>query len=67
MASTLVHEQKGLMPQPVRNMFNGLNHLTEAFEIGCRGVRDTTAGIDEITSLMLKQQKERLKLEFNQA
>lgn len=62
--SNVTVAKNGLTPQSVRNVINGLNHLTEAFEIGCRGIRDTTSGIDEITSIMLRQQKERLLKEL---
>ena len=62
-SSTLVHS-KGLMPKSFRHLINGADHLAEAFEIGCKGIRDTTKGIDEIASLMLSQQKDRLTLEL---
>ncbi len=62
-SSTHVHS-RGLMPKSIRHLINGADHLAEAFEIGCKGVRDTTAGIDEIATLMLRQQQQRLLLEL---
>ncbi len=65
-STTLIKETKSssLMPKPVRHLINGVGYLTESFEIGCKGIRDTTKGIDEITSIMLSQQRTRLLAEL---
>lgn len=59
-AITVATEDRGLLPKPLRHLWNGTSYICEAFEIGCRGIRDTTQGIDEITSIMLKQHKDSL-------
>lgn len=61
--STLVHEG-GLMPMPVKHVINGCSELAEAFYIGCRAVKQTTAGIDEIGTVIMSGQLERLRLEY---
>lgn len=59
-----VAPKPSLMPKPLRHLLNGTSELCEAFEIACTGIKKTTAGIDEVTALMLSQQKEKLLAEL---
>ena len=62
--SVIAHERTNLLPKFVHNALDGLTHLSEAFRITCHGVEKTTAGIDEISGIMLSQQRDRLLSEY---
>jgi hypothetical protein len=53
-----------LCPKAVRHIVNGCNHLAEAFEVGCEGINKTTKGVSNLSSLVLKQQHDRLAKEL---
>lgn len=53
-----------LMPKSFRHVLNGIDYAAEAFEITCKGLRDTTQGVSDVTGLMLSQQKEKLLAEL---
>jgi hypothetical protein len=55
------------MPKSLRHVINGFDQLAEAFEIGCTGIKKTTAGIDECVGQALSIQKARMLAELAKA
>ena len=61
-SSTLVRPT--LLPRFVSNTFETANVLSDAMLRGAQGCNRAVAGIDEIATLMLRQQQERLLAEL---
>lgn len=56
-----------LLPRFVGNIIEAANELSEALLIGATGVKKATAGVDEVCTLMLSQQRQRLLKELTEA
>lgn len=65
-SSTLVYHQRkpGLLPEFVGNTIESANCLSRIVLKTCQGVERAVDGMDEITTLMLQQQRERLLKEL---
>ena len=66
MAELIVTAQKKttLLPEAVNELYQGVNALCRTFRKTAEGVEATVDGGIEITSLLLKQQRERLLNEY---
>ena len=66
MAELIVATQKKttLLPEAVNELYQGVNALCRTFRKTAEGVEATVDGGIEITSLLLKQQRERLLNEY---
>ena len=66
MAELIVTAQKKatLLPEAVYELYQGVNALCRTFRKTAEGVEATVDGGIEITSLLLKQQRERLLNEY---
>ena len=69
--TTLVQQRTSLFPPCLTELFTAANELSLATTATCRTIRKvadgmerTVEGLDEITGLMLAQQRERLLLEL---
>lgn len=63
--STLVVEKKArLLPEFIGNTLEFANSLTRSAVIVAHGLERTATGIDEITTIMLAQQKQRLLTQY---
>jgi hypothetical protein len=53
-----------LLPQSVRNIIDSANCATRIVLATCQGTEKAVNGIDELASVMLRQQKQRLLTEL---
>jgi hypothetical protein len=72
--TTLVQQRTSLFPPCLTELFTAANELSLATTATCRTIRKTAEGVErtvdglnEITTLMLRQQRERLLLELSLA
>lgn len=64
---TTATTDSSLMPEAVTNLYQGVNSLCRTFRKGCEGVERTVEGIDELATIALSQQTNRLRAELTQA
>jgi hypothetical protein len=53
-----------LLPESVRNLIESANCATRIIRKTCEGTERAVTGIDELSTVMLRQQKERLLIEL---
>jgi hypothetical protein len=53
-----------LLPESVRNLIDSANCATRIVLKTCQGTERAVTGIDELSTVMLRQQKERLLIEL---
>ena len=53
-----------LLPQSVRNIIESANVATRIVLATCEGTERAVNGVDELATVMLRQQKERLLIEL---
>ena len=59
-----VTAKASLLPQSVRNIIESANVATRVLLATCEGTERAVNGVDELATVMLRQQKERLLLEL---
>jgi len=57
-------KSQSLIPESVRNLIESANCATRIIRKTCEGTERAVTGIDELTTVMLRQQKERLLIEL---
>jgi len=63
-ASNVPARSKSLLPESLSNIIESFNCGTRIVLKGCQGAEKTMDGLDEISSLMLRQQRQRLLAEL---
>ncbi len=58
---------QSLLPESVRNIVESVNCASRIILKTCEGAERTVTGLDEVTTLMLKQQQNRLLVELADA
>ena len=57
-------KSQSLIPESVRNLLDSANCATRIIRKTCEGTERAVTGIAELTTVMLRQQKERLLIEL---
>ena len=55
---------QSLFPESVRNLIESANSATRIIRKNCEGTERAVTGIDELSTVMLRKQKERLLIEL---
>ena len=58
------NRSQSLLPESVRNLIESVNCGTRIVLKTCQGTERTIEGLDEVTSLLLSQQRQRLMAEI---
>ncbi len=59
-----VMSKASLLPESVRNLLESANCATRIILATCEGTERAVNGVDELATVMLKQQKQRLLIEL---